>query len=171
MEHKVATQIFLSHHRILSKFLTRALEEDFSLKEKISTVGDTKSFRCIVVGDKDTDILLLQLIHNALNIFHRDRVDTGKRLVEHNESRIDGEAARNFATAAFTTRKTVTQVFSHLLQVELVEQLFKFVALVFGRGVGHFEHESQIVFHRERPKHRRLLRQIADAEFGALIHG
>ena len=147
------------------------MEKDFAFKEQIGAVGDAEGFGRIVVGDKDTDILLLQLIHNALNIFHRDRVDTGKRLVEHNESRIDGEATRNFATATLTTRQAVTQVFPHLLQVEFIEQILQFLSLIFRGGVGHFEHESQIVFHRERPKHRRLLRQIADAEFGALIHG
>ena len=56
-----------------------------------------------MVGDEDADVLALEAIDDALDILHRNGIHTGKRLVEHDKVRVDGQATRNLGTAALAT--------------------------------------------------------------------
>ena len=53
--------------------------------EDISPVTNPQGFANIVIGDEDADPALFQIADNLLYIQNRDRVDTGKGLVEKNE--------------------------------------------------------------------------------------
>ena len=121
-ENKIASQILLSHNRIISKFLAGSLEKNLTLEEQISAVGNRKSLGCIMVGNQNSDILFLQLIDHALNILHRNRVDTGKRLVEHDELGIDGKTTGYLRTSAFATRQTVAEIMTHFFKAEFFDK-------------------------------------------------
>ena len=83
-----------------------------------------------MVGNEDTDIAVFQSPHDMLDVFHGNRVDTGKRLIEHNELRIDSQTAGNLRTSALTTRETVSLVLPHLVESELADQTLQFVELL-----------------------------------------
>ena len=106
-----------------------------------------------------------------LDIFYGNRVDSGKRFVEHDEFRVNSQATRYFRTPAFSSGKLVTQILAHLLQTELCDQAFQFFFLIFGSGICQFKHRSDIVFHTHLAEHRSFLRQIADTILRTLIYG
>ena len=58
-----------------------------------------------MVGDDDSDILVLKLCYDVLDILHSDRIDSGERLVKKNELRVDGKSPGDLATAALTSGK------------------------------------------------------------------
>ena len=72
-----------------------------------------------MVGNQDSDILMFQASYDCLDILYGDRVYTGKRLIQHNELRIDRQTAGNLRTTPLSTRKLVSQVFTNLIQTEL----------------------------------------------------
>lgn len=117
LEHEVGSEVLLAHGLVGGKFLRSALEEYATLKEEVSAVGDIQSLVDIMVGDENADIAELQLPDDMLDVLHSDRVDTGKRLVEHDELWVDGQTARYLRTAALTTRQAVALVLADASQV------------------------------------------------------
>ena len=105
-----------------------------------------------------------------LDILHGDRVDAGKRLVEHDKLRVDGQAARYLRAATLTTRETVTFVLAHFLQAELSDQALELVELLLVGELRHLQHRHDIVLHRHLAKDAGFLRQVADAGARPLIH-
>ena len=122
-----------------------------------------------MVGYQNTYIFILELVDNALNIFHRNRVDTGERLVEHYELRVYRQATGNLGAAAFASRKLVAEVAAHFLQTELCDKALELVALLLGCHGSHLEHRTYIVLNTELAEHRCLLGEIADAVLRTLI--
>ncbi len=105
-----------------------------------------------------------------LDVLHGNRVDTGKWLVEHDELRVDGQATGYLRTTALTTRQTVTLVLAHLLQAELCDKALQLVQLLLVGELRHLKHGHDIVLHRQLTEHAGLLRQVANAGTGTLIH-
>ena len=102
-EDEVAAEVFFTHHGIVRQFFAGALEKDFALEKQVGTVGDTECLGRIVVGNQNADILFLQLIHDALNVFHSDRVDAGKRLIEHDKLWLNGKASRYLGASSLAS--------------------------------------------------------------------
>ncbi len=90
---------------ILSKLLifNRALKQDFALEKQVGPVGDAERLLHVVVCNENANVFILQPPYDVLNIFHSNRVDTGKRLVEHDEFGVNGQASGNLRTATFTS--------------------------------------------------------------------
>ena len=98
------------------------MEENLSFKEQIGAVGNAQRLLHIMVRNQDTDVFLLQVPHNFLDILHRDGIDTGERLVEHDKLRVNSQTTGDFRAASLTTAQLVTFVLAHLLQAELGNQ-------------------------------------------------
>ncbi len=122
-----------------------------------------------MVGDDDADILVFQRSDDTLYILDGDRVHTRERLVEQNERRIDCHGTRNLGAAAFATRKLDTVTLADLLQTELLDKRLDALVLVLLGIIRHFEHRTDIVLDAQTAEHRRLLRQIADAELRTTV--
>ena len=84
-----------------------------------------------MVSNQDAYILLFEFIDNALDILNGNRVNSGKRLVKHDELRVDGQTAGNFRASAFPAAESVAIILSHFLKIEFRNQSFKFFALFF----------------------------------------
>ena len=106
-QNETVTQVFLADNLVLGQFFRSSLEEDFSFKQQISTVSDAKCFLYVMVCNQNTDILVFQLPDNVLDIFHGNRVYSGKRFVKHDKFRVDSQTAGNFCTATFASGKLV----------------------------------------------------------------
>ena len=124
-----------------------------------------------MVGDDYADILLFERCDDTLNILHCDRIDSGERLVEQNERRVDGDGSRNLRTATLATGELVTVTLAHLLQAELLDERLQAVTLILLRVGGHFEHCANIVLDTQATKYGCLLCQVADAQLRTLIYG
>ena len=147
------------------------MEENLALEEQIGAIGDAERLFHVVVGDEHADVLLLELPHDILDVLHGDGVHTGERLVEHDEEGIDGQTAGYLRATAFAAGELVTQILTHLLQTEFVNEALQLFALILTGLARHLQHGGDVVLHRHLAKHRGLLRQIADALSGPLVDG
>ena len=127
---EVPSKILLAHNGILGKHLGCTLEKNPSLEKQIGTVGYIERLLDIVVGDKNTDILVLELPHDILYILDSNGVDTCKRLIEHNELGVDGKASRNLGTATLASREAAAEILAYLLQTELLDKTLQLIPLV-----------------------------------------
>src|SRR5690606_2890792 len=90
--------------------------QDPPFKHEVGPVGDGQRFLYVVVGNENADVLLLQACHDVLDVFHRDRVDAGERLVEEDEFGICGQGPGDLRSPPLAPGETVTDVASHFLQ-------------------------------------------------------
>ena len=124
-----------------------------------------------MVGDDDSDVLVLQFCDDVLDILNGDRVHTGERLIEKDELRVDGESTCNLATAALTSGELDTLALAHLVEVELVEKILKtLLSLLFGELLGHLHHRHNVVLNCHMAEHRSLLCKVAHTLLRALEH-
>src|ERR1700722_6907511 len=72
--------------------------------------------------------------------------------------------------AALAPRQRDRRRLAQAGDVEFLEQRVEIVLAPLGVGLDHFEHGADVLLDTETAKDRGLLRQIADAEPGALIH-
>ena len=133
LEDEVRAKVLGADFVVCREGFRSAALEDGSFIEQVGTVDDGESLTHIVVGDDDSDILVFELCDDVLDVFNRNWIDTGKRLIKQDELRIDGQGAGNLAAAALTTGKLDSLALAHLVEVELVEQIFKsLLALLLG---------------------------------------
>jgi len=112
-----------------------------------------------------------QIEDDSLQFQHLDRIDTRERFVEQQQLRLNDQRSRDLDPAALAARERVALVVSHGLEAQLLNQLVHTLAALASAHALTLERIairfSSTVSLRED---RRLLRQIADAEAGALIH-
>ena len=161
-QYETITQVLLTHNLIRSQLFGLPLEKNSSLKQKISSIGNGQSLLHIVVGNQNTDIAILQLPHDMLNIFYRYRVDTRKRFIQHYELRINGQTACDLSTAALASRQLVTFILAHLSKTKLLDETFQTRQLLFARQLGHLQHRHNVIFDAHLAEYAGLLWQIAD---------
>lgn len=124
-QHECRTEVFLAHHFVLGKFFGLALEQNSALKQQVCTVGNSKRLLHVVVGYEDTDVAVFESPHHMLYLFDGNRVDAGKRLVEHDELRVDSETACNLRASTLATRQLVAKVLAHLAKIEVGNKLLQ----------------------------------------------
>ena len=123
-----------------------------------------------MVGDEDTDIQVFQFPHDKLDILHGDGIDTGKRFIEHNEFRFDGQTTGDLRPSALTTRELITLVLTYLLQTKLGDQALQFLHLILTWFARHLQYRKDIILHAHLTEDTGLLGQIADTRTGSFIH-
>ena len=55
-KNEVSSEIFFAHDGVLSEFFRRPLEENFSFKKEVGSVGDREGFGGIMVGNEYADV-------------------------------------------------------------------------------------------------------------------
>ena len=98
-----------------------------------------------MVGDEDADVAVFQAPDDMLDVLHGDGVDTGERLVEHDELRLDGQTAGYLRTAPLTTAELVAEVLAHLAETELLDKLLQLLLLVLPGLAGHLEDTEDVI--------------------------
>jgi len=169
-EFEISTQVVLPYYRVGGQFFGCAVEKYLTLKQQIGSIGDRKRLIHIMVCDKDANVLILQPPHHILNLLHGYRVNTCKRLVQHHKLRLDGQATGYLRAPALATTEAVTQVETHMLKIELFDQLFQLLTLILLGERSHLQNRKDIVLHRHFPEHRRFLRQIAYTQLCTFVH-
>ena len=123
-----------------------------------------------MVGNQDADVAVLQTPHDVLDILYGDGVYAGKGLIEHDKLGVDGQASGYLRAAALASRELVALVAAHLAQTELLDQALQLLQLLLVGEAGHLQHRHDVVLHTHLAKHAGLLRQVADARPGTLVH-
>ena len=70
---------------IVSELTWSAGSKNRSIVDDISAVSDLQGFSDVVVGDEDPDLLGFKMLNDLLDLKYRDRIDTGKWLIQENE--------------------------------------------------------------------------------------
>jgi len=68
----------------------------------IGTIDDFEGYTHVVIGNEDSDPAILEMSNQLAYVGHRDRIDTGQRLVEEDEMRLRCESAGDLAASALT---------------------------------------------------------------------
>ena len=147
LQDKTRTQVLGAHILVRGKGFRRTLLEDGAFIKEIGTVGDRKRLTDIVVCDDDTDVLVLELGDDELDVLHGDRIHAGERLIQKNEFRINGQGPGDLAAAALASGKLYAKTLADLREIELVDKILK-PLLPFGlRHVRHLHHRHDVVLH------------------------
>ena len=147
------------------------MKKNATFEQEISAIGDRKRFLHVVIGNENAYVTIFQAPHNVLNILHSNRVYARKRLVEHDEFRVDGKATCYLRTAAFASRKLVALVLSHLVQTELTDETLQFLELLGMRKLRHFKHSHDVILNTQLAKHAGFLRKITYTSPRPLVNG
>ena len=105
-----------------------------------------------------------------LDVADRDRIDAGERFVEQHVIRPRRQRARDLDAAPLAAGQRDRRRLAQARDVELVEQASSSASRFFLLGLDHFEHRADVLLDRQAAEDRGFLRQIADAEPGALVH-
>ena len=101
-----------------------------------------------MVGDDNPYVLVFEFGNDVLNVLHRNRVDSGERLIKQDELRIDSKGPCNLTTTSLTSGELVTITLAHFVQVKLVKQVLKaLLALCLCEVRGHLHHGHDVVLH------------------------
>src|SRR5690606_21708427 len=98
-------EIYLTDQFIRRQLFRGSVSQYFSLKHKISPVGDGKRFLDVVIRDQDTDVFCFEFGNDVLDILYRDRVNTGKGLIKQDKFGIGSQGTGDFGPASFSTGK------------------------------------------------------------------
>src|SRR5262245_54528643 len=121
---------------------------------------------------QDADVALAQMANDPLDIEHRYRIDAGERLIEEHEFRLNCERTRDLDATTFAAREANSERIANVAYVQLFEQLFEL--RLPSRAVEvppRLKDSADVVRHAQLPKYRRLLREVAQADLGAPVHG
>ena len=125
----------------------------------------------VVIGDEDADTSLAQIRDDLLYVGDGDGIDACKRLVEQDELRLDGEAARDLNAAALTARKLRAETVTHMTDAELCEQILHLLSAFLRGELRHLQDREKVFLYGHLAEDRGFLREVADAETRTRIHG
>src|SRR5690606_1403581 len=66
---------------------------DHALADNVSLLADIQRLTHIVIGEKHTDILVAQVLDDALDVVDGDGIDAGERFIQQNEGRVQRQRA------------------------------------------------------------------------------
>src|SRR5690606_17016124 len=171
LEPEILTQIDSSHVLIIQNCPGLARRQHPPLAQNVRAVADFQRFPHVVVGDEHADAALLQMADQALDLDDGNGIDAGERFVEQDETRPARERARDLEAPALAAREAHAEAVAPLRDLQVAQQLLERGFALGAVQVGaRFEYRADVGGRRQVAEHRRLLRQVADAEAGALVH-
>ncbi len=124
-----------------------------------------------MVGDQDPDAHVAKLADDRLDVQNGDRIDSGKRLVQQDETGSDRQRPGNLQATPLTARELVPLRTSHRDEVEVGDQLVHPASLLGAAETQGLEHGAEVAFDGQSPEDGGLLRQIADPLLRPEVHG
>src|SRR5918999_3878683 len=97
--------------------------QDRTFVDDVSAIADTQRFTHVMIRNEDADAALLQEPYDALDVEHRDRVDTGERLVEQDEGRPRAKGARDLQPPSLAAGQGDRCMLSQVCDVEVLQKL------------------------------------------------
>jgi hypothetical protein len=170
-ELELLSEIHFSNMLIFENFFRRAFRNQAAITQYIGVPADTERFAHIMVSNQDANATFAKVSDDALDIQHRDRVNTREWFVKQDEQRIGGQRSRDFHATAFAAGKTDTEAGTDVPDMQFVEQVFEFL---FPAGtvkiVTVLEDSEDVLLDCQFAKYRGFLRQVPEPELGAPVH-
>jgi len=124
-----------------------------------------------VVGDQDPDAHVAKLADDRLDVQNGDRIDSGERLVQQDETGSDRQRAGDLQATPLAAGELIPPGPPHRDEIEVGDQLVHPASLLGAAKTEGLEHGAEVAFDRQSPEHGGLLREIADALLRPEIHG
>ena len=118
------SEVHTLYVKISSKLAWSSGPEDATLVDDVSAVRNGQRLTNIVVSDKDADAGGFEIKDDLLKFQNRDRVNSGKRLIEQDEGRLNRQAASNFHSTALSPGQRVPAGLAHMSQIQLRNKTF-----------------------------------------------
>ena len=138
--------------------------------DEVGAVDDAQRFPHIVVRDENADAALLEREDDLLHVGHGDGVDAAERLVHEEELRAGDEGAGDLEAAALAAGEGVGALLEQVVEPELVEVLLRARGVETARQADGLDDGADVLLDGEGAEDRGLLRQVAEAGAGALVH-
>ena len=164
-------QIDAAHIAVADDLGRRAFLQHPAVMQDIGAVDDIQRVAHIVVGDQDADAAILEMPDQVADFAHRDGIDAGERLVQQDVGRMGGQAAGDFHPAALAARQRDDGRVADMGDAEFGQQGFDHRFQPRAIGLQQFGGGADILFGGEAAEDRGFLRQIADAQARAAVHG
>jgi len=122
-----------------------------------------------VVGKDDADVLLFQAQEDSLDLYNRQRIDSGERFIQKQEFGIEDKGTADLEPASFPPRETESRLCSQRLESQLFEELIRYCRHFVFFVSFELEDHLEVFLYRCFEKNRVFLREIGDPFVGALI--
>ena len=164
--------VVAAHVGVVEDLLAVAPGEDAPLADQVAPIGHLERLAELVIGQQDADpVRLGQVADRVLDLADGLGVDPRERLVEHDQLRLGDQRARDLQPAPLAAGDAVGLGPADGRQAELVEQLVLPVPALPAAHRAGLEDGHQVVFDRELLEDARILREVAHARLGTLVHG
>src|SRR5579859_1688077 len=163
-------QVDAADFRVVDDLVRRAFEQHLARVDDRGAVDDVEGLADIVVGDQDADAAALQIGDHFADVGDRQRVDAGEGLVQQHEAGLRRERPGDFHAAALTARQRDGWRVAQVLDVQLFEEFGDHGARALAVALAQLDHSHDVFAHAHAAEDRGLLRQIAHAHAGALVH-
>jgi len=151
------------HLYVIPQLVRCSGAEDPSFGDYVCPVGYAERLANIMVGNQNADAARFQVEDDLLQFQDGDRVDPAERLIEQDELGLDAQRPGDLNPSPLSARERVAARHPDVADVQLADQtLGPFAPFSVAQGLT-FEDRQDVLFHRQFPEDRRLLRQITDA--------
>src|SRR4029077_3823407 len=164
------TKIDVSHCVVENEIPDRSGDLNLSIEHNVCTVHNVERLFHVVIANEHADATVTQPGNDCLNVVHRNRIDPRERLVEHHELRRREERSRYLESPPLTAGKCVRLALAQPLDAQFIEKFFEALRALCGREWERLQNRQNVVFDRQLPKDRRLLRKITNASSRPLVH-
>ena len=142
-----------------------------AFKNKVSAIYNLQGFADVVVSDQNRQTGFAKVGDDFLNFAHRNGINSGKRLIEHEQIRLRHERTSNREATFFTTRALQGGVLGDVCDAESLHQCLTTLVAFGPTDIEGFHHGHDVLLNGQFAENRFFLWQIAHSESGPLIHG
>ena len=145
---KILAQINLADLLVFQQHVRLALSYDLTGIQDVGPFADPKGFPHIVISNEDPDVPFLEMANNALDIQHRDGINTCKGFVEQDKSRFYRQGPGDFHPSSFAPGKAHANAITNMTDMEFLQQFLQLLFLLKGFQVlPQLEYRKDIVGH------------------------
>src|SRR3569623_1111658 len=86
-ELELLAEVNLAYQLVFQHFIRRAFGDHLAFGKDVGAFADAQGFTDIVVGDQHADAAVVQMLDDALDVAHCNRVNASEGLVKQDEAR------------------------------------------------------------------------------------
>ena len=120
LQAKPFAEIDPAHVLVGHDLVRAALHQHLAVMHDVGAIDDLQRLPDVVVGDQDADAARFEVADDALDLDHRDRIDTGEWFVEQDEARLGGQRTRDRHAALLADGQAAGRPFGETLEADLL---------------------------------------------------
>src|SRR5258706_2142977 len=169
LQAEMLSKIDFPHALIINDFVRFAVSQYRAVVDYIGAVANAERLAYVVVGNQHPDFPRLEKPDDFLDIKHRNRVDSGKWLVEQNETWLGRQRARDFDPPPLAARQADRRIVAQMADVQVVQQIVKLKRDPGRVVVMQLQHGAHVFGYCQTPENGGFLRQIRQSQQRAAV--